>query len=181
MHTFAYFCKLLWSLANLCECKLLRTFVCGSVPISADFCRREQTFLNFCRPLRTKIYKVIGLRPLTSHVASGWSFHVVPSRFCQEGLPRRSQSDPKASPRPAKASPRLPKAAPRPPQASPRPPQDVPKGTPKAFPKDFKDYLKILEKPRKNNGFSMIFKSVWASSWPHVGLRWLILVHAGLS
>ena len=127
------------------------------------------------------IYEVIGLRALTSHVASGWSFHVVPSRFCQEGLPRRSQSVPKAAPRPAKASPRLPKAAPRPPQASPRPPQDVPKGTPKAFPKDFKDYLKILEKPKKNNGFSMIFKSVWASSWPHVGLRWLILVHAGLS
>ena len=78
-----------------------------------------------------------------------------------------------------KASPRIPQASPRPPQASPRPPQDVPKGTPKAFPKDFKDYFKILEKPGKNNGFSMIFKSVWASNWPHVGLRWLMLAHAG--
>ena len=128
------------------------------------------------------IYKVIGLRALTSHVASGWSFHVVPSRFCQEGLPRRSQSVPKASPRPAKAPPRLPKAAPRPPQASPRPPQDVPKGTPKAFPKDFKDYLKILEKPGKKQWFFHDFQIrvglKLAPCWPtlaHVGPCWLKL------
>ena len=108
----------------------------------------------------------------------------------QEGLPRRLPQGtlavrprrcPKASPRPPKASPRPPRASPSPPRASPRAPQGVPKGSPKASPQAFKDFLEASKKPRKNKGFSMIFSSMMALSWPQVGPRWLMLVHAGLS
>ena len=46
---------------------------------------------------------------------------------------------------------------PRRPQTSPKAPQGVPKGSSKAFPMALKDFVKILQRPRKNNGFSIIF------------------------
>ena len=87
---------------------------------------------------------------------------------------RRALGSPKASPRPPQASPRAPRA-------SPRAPQGVPKGSPKAFPKASKDFLEVSKKPRKNNGFAMIFSSMMGLSWPQVGPGWLMLARAGLS
>ena len=111
------------------------------------------------RPL---IYKGIGLRVLANTwILGGFS------RLSQS-LPRQvfQERPPKAFPRLPKASPRPPKAAPKPPQASPKAPQGVPKGSPKTFPKDSKDFLKILEKPKKNN----VFQCFSNPCGPQVGL-----------
>ena len=91
-----------------------------------------------------------------------------------------SMASPMAPLAPPKASPRRPQASPRRPQASSRPLQGIPKGISMAFPKTSTDFLKILKKPRKNNGFCMIFRSMLVSSWLQVDLRWFILVLAGL-
>ena len=102
-------------------------------------------------------------------VGSGRSFQEVLPRKTQRFSKKDLQGVPKVSPRPPKAAPKLPKATPRAPQASPKAPQGVPKESPKAVPKDFKGCLKILEKPGKNNGFSMIFKSGEAPNCTQVG------------
>ena len=129
---------------------------------------------------RPRIFKEIGLRVFASFAVT-WLVGGL-SRFSQS-FPRQvfQERSPRSCPRPPKAPPRLPKTAPSPPQASPKAPQGVPKGSPNTSPKDLKDFYKLLEKPRKNNGFSMIFTSARASSWPHVGLRCFILAHAGSS
>ena len=80
-----------------------------------------------------------------------------------------------------KASPRRPQASSRRPQASPRPPQSIPKRISATFPEASLGFLKMMKKPRKNNGFCMIFRSMLVSSWLKVDLRWFILVLAGLN
>ena len=114
-------------------------------------------------------------------VGSGRSFQEVLPRKTQGSSKKDPQGVPKVSPRPPKAAPKPPKATPRPPQASPKAPQGVPEESPKAVSKDSKDCFKILEKPKKNNRFPMIFKSVWASNSTQVGLSWLMLAPVGLS
>ena len=92
----------------------------------------------------------------------------VPKAF--QGVPEASQGVPKASQGVPKASPGVPKVS-----------LGVPKGCPQAFPQGPQDFLEILKKPRKNNGFWMIVNSMLASSWPQVGPRWLMLARAGRS
>ena len=78
-----------------------------------------------------------------------------------KGLLRRPQGVPKASQGAPKASQGVPKASQGIPKASPRRPTRLPK----AFPKAFKDFLEILKKLSKSNGFLMIFIFLLPSSW----------------
>ena len=80
---------------------------------------------------------------------------------------------------PPRRPPRRPQGVPRRPRGVPRRPQGPSKAFPKGFPRCSTDFLKILKKPRKNNGFCMIFRSMLVSSWLQVDLRWFILVLAG--
>ena len=107
-----------------------------------------------------------------------WPFWEVFPAGSSKVFPRFSQKVPQGVP---KVSPRCPQGAPKASQGVPKVPQGVPKGFPKTFLKDPTDFFKISKKPRKNNGFSMIFRSMLASSWRQVEPRWLMLLHAGLS
>ena len=83
-----------------------------------------------------------------------------PPRRVSQGVPKASQGVPKASQGVPKASPGVPKASPGIPKAL----QGSPKESPKAFPEASKAFLKILEKPRKKQYFSMISDRCEAST-----------------